>query len=326
LLQYESNTWQKDINEDITFLNLVSRMYAPVEWVKEYCEDKSNKKPLIQCELCHAMGNGPGDLEENFRQVYEYDNYCGGFVWEWCDHAVYAGEAENGKKKFLYGGDFGEYPHDGNFCIDGLVYPDRKVHTGLMEYKNVIRPIRLTNADIEQGRFTFENKLDFTNLKDYAIIRYEFKMGYYLAAINTNQNAAASLGVNVQRFKLKAMFISAFLTAIGGGFYASLIQFIDPERLLGYTLSVEIMTLAVVGGRGTLIGPILGAFIMVPISEFLRSYLGTSLSGISNIMYGLILMAIVFFMPGGLTPLFKKIGDKLFKSKKNSKEEVSQNV
>lgn len=152
------------------------------------------------------------------------------------------------------------------------------------------------------------------------------KTGYYLAAINTNQNAASSLGVNVQRFKLKAMFISAFLTAIGGGFYASLIQFIDPERLLGYTLSVEIMTLAVVGGRGTLFGPIVGAFIMVPISEFLRSYLGTSLSGISNIMYGLILMSIVFFMPGGLATMFKKIGDKLFKSKKHSKEEVSQNV
>jgi beta-galactosidase len=106
LLQYESNTWQKDITEDISFLDVISRMYASVEWVEEYCEE----------------------------QLYEYDNYCGGFVWEWCDHAVYAGEAENGKKKFLYGGDFGEFPHDGNFCMDGLVYPDRRVHIGLLEF------------------------------------------------------------------------------------------------------------------------------------------------------------------------------------------------
>jgi len=175
LLQYESNTWQKGITEDISFLDVVSRMYAPVEWVKEYCEDKNNKKPFLHCEFCHAMGNGPGDLEENVQQIYEYDNYCGGFVWEWCDHAIYAGEAQNGRKKFLYGGDFGEFPHDGNFCIDGLVYPDRRVHTGLLEYKNVIRPVRLVDWDIEKGLFTFANKLDFSNLKDRVLIRYELK-------------------------------------------------------------------------------------------------------------------------------------------------------
>lgn len=175
LLHYESNTWQKEVTEDTSFLDVVSRMYAPVEWVRDYCEDKSNKKPFIQCEFCHAMGNGPGDLEDNILQIYEYDNYCGGFVWEWCDHAVYAGEAKNGRKKFLYGGDFGEYPHDGNFCVDGLVYPDRRVHTGLMEYKNVLRPVRLVDAKTDQGIFIFANKLDFTNLKDYVIIRYELK-------------------------------------------------------------------------------------------------------------------------------------------------------
>ncbi len=151
------------------------------------------------------------------------------------------------------------------------------------------------------------------------------KMGYYLASINTNQEAASSLGVNVSSYKLRAMFISAFLTALGGAFYAMLIQFIDPERLLGYTLSVEIMTLAIVGGRGTLIGPLLGAFIMVPISEFSRSYLGTSLSGISNIIYGLVLMLVVFFLPGGFASLIGEL-EKGTKNKNISKKEVSNNA
>ena len=62
--------------------------------------------------------------------IYQYDVLCGGFVWEWCDHAVYQGQAANGKEKYLYGGDFGEEVHDGNFCMDGLVYPDRTPHTG----------------------------------------------------------------------------------------------------------------------------------------------------------------------------------------------------
>lgn len=153
------------------------------------------------------------------------------------------------------------------------------------------------------------------------------KMGYYLAAINTNQNAAASLGVNIQAYKLKAMFISAFATALGGAFYAMLILFIDPERLLGYNLSVEIMIFAIVGGRGTLFGPIIGAMIMVPISEFSRSYLGTSLSGVSNIIYGIVLMLVVYFLPGGFTALFAKI--KNSKSRRNekilSKDEVQVN-
>ncbi len=175
LLHYESGTWEKNVTEDISILDVVSRMYASTEWVKEYCEDENNKKPFIQCEFCHAMGNGPGDLEENIQQIYAYDNYCGGFVWEWCDHAVYTGKAENGKDKFLYGGDFGEFPHDGNFCMDGLVYPDRKPHTGLLEYKNIIRPVRVVGQDLEHGIFTLENKLDFTNLKDYVRICYELK-------------------------------------------------------------------------------------------------------------------------------------------------------
>jgi beta-galactosidase len=181
LLHYESNTINND-KFDTSMLDVASRMYASTEWAKEYCENPDHKKPFIQCEFCHAMGNGPGDLEDNIKQIYQYDNYCGGFIWEWCDHAIYMGKAENGKDKFYYGGDFGEYPHDGNFCMDGLVYPDRRVHTGLLEYKNVIRPVRVVSSDLNSGKVTLENKLDFINLKDFIKIQYELKQDGRLLA------------------------------------------------------------------------------------------------------------------------------------------------
>ena len=125
---------------------------------------------MVLCEFLHAMGNSPGDIEEYFQLMYEYDTFCGGFVWEWCDHAVYMGKTVEGKDQFYYGGDFGEFPHDGNFCMDGLIYPDRTPHTGLLEYKNVARPIRAKLCD--DGTFEFYNTFDFINAKDEISIRY----------------------------------------------------------------------------------------------------------------------------------------------------------
>ena len=98
---------------------------------------------------------------------------CGGFVWEWCDHAIAHGQAENGKTKYYYGGDHGETIHDGNFCMDGLVYPDRTPHTGLLEYKNVYRPVRVVSYDGKTGRLVLHNYMDFDDISDYADILYE---------------------------------------------------------------------------------------------------------------------------------------------------------
>ena len=105
---------------------------------------------------------GPGDFKEYLDLTEKYPALCGGFVWEWCDHAIYKGTAENGKAMYWYGGDHGELQHDGNFCLDGLVYPDRTPHTGLMEYKNVHRPLR-ASYDLEKQVLTLENHLDFTD-------------------------------------------------------------------------------------------------------------------------------------------------------------------
>ena len=173
ITQYESARYRNyDKTYDYSNLDVYSRMYPALSEIREYL-DKDGSKPFLLVEYCHSMGNGPGDFEDYFQMIQNNDKLCGGFVWEWCDHAIAHGIAENGKTIYAYGGDHGEEIHDGNFCMDGLVYPDRKVHTGLLEYKNVYRPVRVISYDKGSGRLVFHNYMDFDDLKDYAKISYE---------------------------------------------------------------------------------------------------------------------------------------------------------
>ena len=164
---HETGGWKNDTS----MLDLYSRMYASCEEIDQYFAG-TPAKPFIQCEFVHAMGNGPGDVEDYYQRILKYDGFCGGFVWEWCDHAVEDGKSADGRVRYLYGGDSGEYPHDGNFCMDGLVYPDRTPHTGLREWKEVVRPIRAELSDEEAGIYTFRNLLDFTDVSEKYRIQY----------------------------------------------------------------------------------------------------------------------------------------------------------
>ncbi len=152
---------------DYSNLDLHSRMYPSLQEMADYLADAPDK-PYILCEYSHAMGNGPGDLEDYDTFMEAYDEMCGGFVWEWCDHAIFKGYAEGGKPIYYYGGDHGEKLHDNNFCMDGLVYPDRRPHTGLKEYKNVNRPGRVLSVDMETGIVVIENKCNYIDLDAYA--------------------------------------------------------------------------------------------------------------------------------------------------------------
>ena len=173
ITQYESARYRNyDETYDYSNLDVYSRMYPALSEIQEYL-DKDGSKPFLLVEYCHSMGNGPGDFEDYFQMIQDNDKMCGGFVWEWCDHAIAHGTAENGKTIYAYGGDHGEEIHDGNFCMDGLVYPDRTVHTGLLEYKNVYRPARVISYDKESGELVLHNYMDFDNLKDYVKISYE---------------------------------------------------------------------------------------------------------------------------------------------------------
>ena len=120
-------------------VDMVSRMYASPEFMRDgFLNDKDEKRPFVQCEYSHAMGNGPGDLKEYWDVIYSSDRFMGGFVWEWADHGV-----KYDSKGFRYGGDFGETLHDGNFCIDGIVTADRKIKTGTLEMKKAYEPVKI---------------------------------------------------------------------------------------------------------------------------------------------------------------------------------------
>ena len=173
LTQYESAIYHGDSRKyDFSNLDLYGRMYPSMEEIEKYLRNKP-ERPLILIEYSHAMGNGPGDLEDYYQKFYSEALMCGGFVWEWCDHGIGHGRAEDGRMKYFYGGDHGEDIHDGNFCMDGLVYPDRKPHTGLMEYKNVHRPVRVVAYDQNTGKITLRNCLNFSDTQDVLYMTYE---------------------------------------------------------------------------------------------------------------------------------------------------------
>ena len=170
LLHYESVHKQDDTSDSI--YDVVSRMYPSVDFHEWFLNDKNETRPFILCEYCHAMGNGPGDLEDYHKVFHSSERFAGGFIWEWCDHSVSLGKDNDGREKYGYGGDWGERHNDGNFCCDGLVYPDRVPHTGLKEAKQVYRPVRVSKlacnssddgASSHTARFDFWNLLSFTD-------------------------------------------------------------------------------------------------------------------------------------------------------------------
>lgn len=163
----ENKEKQKDVVCD--YISVDSRMYPTVEeCLTDYIKNKNAKHPLFLCEYSHAMGNGPGDLAAYWKEIYAHDEFFGGCVWEFIDHSV-AITAPGGVNKYqnpayTYGGDFGDTPNDGNFCVDGLVWPDRTPHTGLLELKQALKPFAITSPS--EGKITVKNLRYFTDLSD----------------------------------------------------------------------------------------------------------------------------------------------------------------
>ncbi len=170
LLHYESTHKLDDTSDEI--LDVVSAMYASPEDIQKFLEKEEENRPFVLCEYSHAMGNGPGDLEDYHEVFYSHERFCGGFVWEWSDHGFSLGRTEDGKEKYGYGGDFGERHNDGNFCMDALTYPDRTPHTGLLELKQVYRPVRVEKGE-KDGSFIFHSMLEFENAGDILDCKYE---------------------------------------------------------------------------------------------------------------------------------------------------------
>lgn len=177
-VHYEGSIYEDENHiNDTSMIDIYSRMYPAWSDIDAYFSQKKEEKPYFMCEFAHAMGNGPGGIKEYIERIYKYDSFLGGCVWEWCDHAIYDGLTEEGKERFLYGGDFQEIYHDGNFCVDGLLYPDRKPHIGLFELKNAICPVKVKEINSKAGLFLLENRYDFTDVAEEVEMVYAIKTG-----------------------------------------------------------------------------------------------------------------------------------------------------
>ena len=144
-------------------VDIVSRFYTSLENLEIQAQLTNDPRPYFMAEYGHAMGLGPGGLKEYWELINHYPRLIGGCIWEWCDHAAETFDADGNFLGYRYGGDSGEFPHDGNFCVDGLVYPDRRVSTGLRSFKHAIQPADVFSEDGGKT-FTAVNRMDFTNL------------------------------------------------------------------------------------------------------------------------------------------------------------------
>jgi branched-chain amino acid transport system permease protein len=134
------------------------------------------------------------------------------------------------------------------------------------------------------------------------------RLGFYLRAIKQSHEAAEGLGIDTSKYKVIAMAVSAFLTALCGSFYAQYILFIDPPSVLSLDISIKIVLITVLGGAGTVIGPILGAAILIPLSEYSRILLGGTGKGLDLIVFGALILLISVYQPQGLVGFLRKTG------------------
>ncbi len=149
------------------YLDFESRMYPSLEELREDYVGEDKKFPFFMCEYSHAMGVGPGDLRQYWELIRSNDNFFGGCVWEFTDHSVATGDDVYENPKYTYGGDFGDYPNDANFCVDGLVYPDRRPHTGLRELKQISAPL---DVKFEDGSLKVRSYRFFESLTDISLV------------------------------------------------------------------------------------------------------------------------------------------------------------
>lgn len=165
-VQYERA--EKETNAPERHTDIWCPMYAPIEMIEAYAKDASNDRPLIMCEYAHAMGNSTGNLQDYWDVIEKYPKLQGAFVWDWVDQGILKTD-ENGEKYWAYGGDFGEpgMPSDGNFCLNGLVWPDRTPHPGLNEVKKVYQFVGIEPVDLKKGMVKITNKYDFTDLSEF---------------------------------------------------------------------------------------------------------------------------------------------------------------
>lgn len=202
-------------------VDIISRMYTNLECLEIQGNVTNDKRPYFLAEYCHAMGLGPGELSDYWELIYKYPRLIGGCIWEWCDHAIKT------EKGYIYGGDSGEFPHDGNFCCDGLVFPDRTPSTGLLAYKKVIEPLRIECVDANNGVFRLTNLYDFTNLSEYAFCwkvicdEMTVESGSFAVSLAPHESCGVKLDYNIPKAAKYGAFVEIYMNAAKAYSYCS---------------------------------------------------------------------------------------------------------
>lgn len=207
---------------DVESADVYSTMYTWIENPKKpyLMKDiiEKSKKPHVHCEYCHAMGNGPGNLKDYQDLVYAHDKLQGGFVWEWFDHGIES-FTESGEKYYRYGGDFGDDPSNKDFCIDGLIMPDRTPSPGLYEYKKVIEPITTTAVDIQKGIINLLSRYDFANLDRFNLV---YKVMEDDVILQTGFMAVPSIEARANKDIILPYDLSAIKVKPGAHYYVNI--------------------------------------------------------------------------------------------------------
>jgi beta-galactosidase/beta-glucuronidase len=169
-IHYESATGWRTYRgpDDARPIDILSVMYPPIDRLVEMAETPGETRPLIMCEYAHSMGNSTGNLKEYWEAIRAHRRLAGGFIWDWVDQGIRQVTPE-GQVWFAYGGDFGDQPNDANFCINGLVAPDRQPHPGLWEYKKMLEPVWVEPVDLDKGQLRIHNRYNFTDLSGLEI-------------------------------------------------------------------------------------------------------------------------------------------------------------
>ena len=144
--------------------DLTCPMYPPIDRIIDYALDENNRRPLIMCEYAHAMGNSVGNLKEYWEAIEAYSGLQGGFIWDWVDQGLVKTD-EKGVSYWAYGGDFGDTINDMNFCVNGLIFPNRTIHPPMVEFKKLIQPVAARPVDLALGKVEITNKHDFVTLR-----------------------------------------------------------------------------------------------------------------------------------------------------------------
>lgn len=214
--------YEGDFEAEVT--DVYSTMYTRLKGLKEIAEYQiKGDKPHVMCEYGHAMGNGPGGLKAYQYMYRKYKRLQGGFLWEWYDHGIYTEEKD--KKYYKYGGNYGDFPTNGNFCIDGILMPDRTPSPGMEEYKQIIAPVEITAVEGSMNKIQIRNYYDFLNL-DTTTLYWEVKAEDQMIQDGTVEG----LSVAPHEGKIIALPITAFELQENTDYYLNLTVCQKEER------------------------------------------------------------------------------------------------